>query len=129
MLGVWVGGYLGEFLGESAEYIGAAFLGVYAIYLVVHAMRTEQAGDLDHPLAILGMPLPLSLDNLFAGAGLGVVGYSAVTVALVAGSITAVMCVVGLTLGRLAASKVPIRTDLFGGAVLLVMSCAMVFQG
>jgi putative Mn2+ efflux pump MntP len=128
MLGVWVGGYLGDFIGESAEYIGAAALGIYAIYLVVHALRTEKAGDLDHPLAILGMPLPLSIDNLFAGAGLGVMGYSAVTVALVAGSATVVMSLVGLTLGKLAATKVPIRTDLFGGVVIMAMACVMVLR-
>jgi len=128
MLGVWMGGYVGDFIGESAEYIGAIALGIYAIYLVVHAMRTKVAGDIDHPVAILGLPLPLSVDNLFAGAGLGVMGYSAVTVAVVAGTVTAVMSLVGLTLGRLAASRVPVRTDLFGGVVLLFMACAMALR-
>ena len=128
MLGVWVGGYLGDYIGESAEYIGATTLAVYAVYLVVHALRTEQAGDLDHPLAILGLPLPLSVDNLLAGTGLGVMGYSAVTVAVVAGSVTLVMSLVGLTLGKLAASRVPIRTDLLGGVVMLILATAMVVR-
>ncbi|CAN5270592.1 hypothetical protein BH09ACT8_BH09ACT8_36650 [soil metagenome] len=128
MLGVWLGGYLGEYIGESAEYIGAAALAVYAVYLVVHALRTEQPGELDHPLAILGLPLPLSVDNLLAGTGLGVMGYSAVTVAVVAGSVTLVMSLVGLTLGKLAASKIPIRTDLLGGVVMLILATAMVVR-
>jgi putative Mn2+ efflux pump MntP len=128
MLGVWVGGYLGDYIGESAEYIGAAALAVYAVYLVVHALRTEQAGDLDHPLAILGLPLPLSVDNLLAGTGLGVMGYSAVTVAVVAGSVTLVISLVGLTLGKLAASRAPIRTDLLGGVVMLILATAMVVR-
>jgi putative Mn2+ efflux pump MntP len=128
MFGVWVGGYLGDYIGESAEYVGAAALAVYAVYLVVHALRTEQSGDIDHPLAILGMPLPLSVDNLLAGTGLGVMGYSAVTVAVVAGSVTLVMSLVGLTLGKLAASKIPIRTDLLGGVVMLILAGAMVVR-
>jgi putative Mn2+ efflux pump MntP len=128
MLGVWVGGYLGDYIGESAEYIGAAALAVYAVYLVVHALRTEQAGDLDHPLAILGLPLPLSVDNLLAGTGLGVMGYSAVTVAVVAGSVTLVISLVGLALGKLAASRAPIRTDLLGGVVMLILATAMVVR-
>jgi putative Mn2+ efflux pump MntP len=128
MFGVWVGGYLGDAIGESAEYIGAAALAGYAVYLVVHALRTEKAGDLDHPLAILGLPLPLSLDNLLAGAGLGVMGYSAVTVAVVAGSVTVAMSLVGLTLGKLAAGKIPIRTDLFGGVVIMILATAMVVR-
>jgi putative Mn2+ efflux pump MntP len=128
MLGVWVGGYLGDYIGESAEYIGAAALAVYAIYLVVHALRTEKAGEIDHPLAILGLPLPLSIDNLLAGTGLGVMGYSAVTVAVVAGSVTLVMSLVGLTLGKLAASKIPVRSDLLGGVVMLILATAMVVR-
>jgi putative Mn2+ efflux pump MntP len=129
MLGVWVGGYLGDYIGESAEYIGAAALAVYAVYLVVHALRTEEkSGEIDHPLAILGLPLPLSIDNLLAGAGLGVMGYSAVTVAVVAGSVTLVMSLVGLTLGKLAASKIPVRTDLLGGVVMLILATAMVVR-
>jgi len=128
MVGVKVGQYVGGFIGPVADYAGAAALGAYALYLVVHAMRTEEAGDLDHPLAILGMPLPLSLDNLFAGASLGVVGASAVTVGVVCGCATLIMSAVGLTLGRLAASKVRIRTDLFGGLVLLGMAVLMVVR-
>jgi len=128
LIGVWVGNVLGQYIGDVAEYIGAAALGAYALYLVVHALRTEEAGDLDHPLAILGLPLPLSLDNLFAGASLGVVGASPVTVAVVCGCATLVMSMVGLTLGRLAASKVRIRTDLFGGLVLMGMAVLMVVR-
>lgn len=128
LIGVWVGNVVGEYIGDVAEYVGAVALGAYALYLVVHAMRTEEAGELDHPLAILGLPLPLSLDNLFAGAGLGVVGASPVLVAVVCGFATLVMSLVGLTVGRVAASKVRIRTDLFGGLVLLGMSVLMVVR-
>ena len=128
LIGVWAGRVFSDYVGDVAEYIGAAAMGAYALYLVVHSMRTEEAGDLDHPLAILGLPLPLSLDNLFAGASLGVVGASPVTVAVVCGCATLIMSMVGLTLGRLAASKVRIRTDLFGGLVLLVMAGLMVVR-
>jgi manganese efflux pump family protein len=38
------------------------------------------------------------------------------------------MSAVGLTLGRLAASNVRIRTDLFGGLVLLGMAVLMVVR-
>ena len=64
LIGVWAGNFFSRFVGPVAEYAGAAALGAYALYLVVHAMRTEEAGDLDHPLAILGMPLPLRLEPL-----------------------------------------------------------------
>ena len=129
VLGLWVGGYFGDHVGESTEYVAAAILAAYALYLVVHAMRTDDTGDFDHPLAILGMPIPLSLDNLFAGASLGTLGYSAMPVAVVAGCATLLMSFVGLGLGKLAATKVRIRTDLFSGVVLLGLATVMVGAG
>ncbi|WP_101948954.1 manganese efflux pump [Mycobacterium sp. 3519A] len=128
LIGVYLGNLVGDRIGDTAEYIGAAALGAYALYLVIHAIRTDEAGDLDHPVAILGMPLPLSLDNLFAGASLGVVGATPWLVAVVCGSATLIMSGVGFTLGRLAASKVRIRTDLFGGVVLMGLSILMVVR-
>jgi len=95
---------------------------------VVHSMRTEETKELDHPLAILGLPLPLSLDNLIAGASLGVVGASPVTVAVVCGAATLIMSLVGLTLGKLVSSKVRIRTDLFGGLVMGGLALLMVVR-
>jgi len=129
VLGVWAGGYLGEQVGETAEYVAAAILAGYALYLVVHAVRSEDTGDFDHPLAILGMPIPLSLDNLFAGASLGALGHSALVVAVVAGSATLVMSLVGLALGKLVAARVRLRTDLFSGVVLLGLAGLMVVAG
>src|SRR6476469_2806883 len=119
---------LGEYIGDAAEYAGAAALGAYALYLVVQSMRTEETKELDHPLAILGLPLPLSLDNLIAGASLGVVGASPVTVAVVCGAATLIMSLVGLTLGKLVSSKVRIRTDLFGGLVMGGLALLMVVR-
>jgi len=128
LIGVWAGNVLGEYIGDAAEYAGAAALGAYALYLVVHSMRTEETKELDHPLAILGLPLPLSLDNLIAGASLGVVGASPVTVAAVCGAATLIMSLVGLTLGKLVSSKVRIRTDLFGGLVMGGLALLMVVR-
>jgi putative Mn2+ efflux pump MntP len=106
LIGVWAGNVLGEYIGDAAEYTGAAA----------------------HPLAILGLPLPLSLDNLIAGASLGVVGASPVTVAVVCGAATLIMSLVGLTLGKLVSSKVRIRTDLFGGLVMGGLALLMVVR-
>ena len=36
LIGVWAGNVLGRYIGDVAEYAGAAALGAYALYLVVH---------------------------------------------------------------------------------------------
>ena len=128
LIGVWAGNVLGDTSGRWRSTPGPPrWAPTRSTWWCIPCAR-RRPEELDHPLAILGLPLPLSLDNLFAGASLGVVGASAVTVAVVCGCATLIMSMVGLTLGRLAASTVRIRTDLFGGLVLLGMAVLMVVR-
>ena len=69
--------------------------------------------------ALFGIPLTLSLDNLVAGASLGLLGLSPWLSSLCFGAITAVMSLVGLRLGRFVARLVPTRTDLVSGIALI----------
>ena len=80
---------------------------------------------MDHPWALFGIPFTLSLDNLFAGASLGMLGLSPWLSAGVFGAITAVMSLIGLQLGRAAARLVRIRSDLLGGVTLIIAAVAL----
>jgi putative Mn2+ efflux pump MntP len=75
--------------------------------------------------------LTLSLDNLFAGASLGILGLSPWISAVVFGLMTAVMSLVGLQLGRAAARLIRIRPDLLSGVTLIMAAVALplVFGG
>lgn len=57
--------------------------------------------------ATRGLPLPLSVDNLAAGASLGVIGYSPWLAPLLFGLITFAMSVTGHQIGRAAALHTP----------------------
>ena len=115
----------------APEIVGAVALGVYGLYLVISALRNPEPDELDHPWALFGIPLTLSLDNLFAGASLGMLGFSPVFSAAVFGVITAVMSLVGLRVGRAAARLVRIRPDLLSGVTLIIAAVALplVFGG
>jgi putative Mn2+ efflux pump MntP len=65
------------------------------------------------------LPLSLSVDNLIAGTGLGLLGFYPVLPALFFGAVTAVMSLGGLWLGRLAVRAIPIRSDLLSAVSLL----------
>ncbi len=130
VFGVWdtlaplVGGELGHLFGEEigpvADWIGPGVMGAYGLYLLVGALRNPDPETLDHPwVTLFGMPLALSVDNLLAGAGLGLVGVSPAVPAVIFGSVTAVMSLAGLLLGRLAARTIPIRADLLSGVSLV----------
>jgi putative Mn2+ efflux pump MntP len=131
LVGLLIGNRIGEAVGNVADLVGAAALGAYGLYLVISALRNPEPEELDHPWALFGIPLTLSLDNLFAGASLGILGLSPLFSAAVFGVITAVMSLVGLQLGRAAAGLIRIRPDLLAGVTLVMAAVALplVFGG
>ena len=131
LVGLLIGNQIGEAVGDVADLVGAAALGAYGLYLVVSALRNPEPDELDHPWALFGIPLTLSLDNLFAGASLGILGLSPWFSAGVFGVTTAVMSLVGLRLGRAAAGLIRIRPDLLAGVTLIMAAVALplVFGG
>jgi putative Mn2+ efflux pump MntP len=120
-----VGHYLGQTIGSTAEYVAAVALGLYGLYLLVQAGRTPASEELDRPWALLGLPLPLSLDNVVAGASLGLLGFSPWVAAPIFGAITALMSFVGLQLGRAASQFIRIRADVLTGVALIVMATGL----
>lgn len=125
LAGLLLGGYIGDSVGEVAEIAGSIVLGGYGLYLLVTALRNPEPDQLDHPWAVFGIPLSLSLDNLLAGASLGLLGFSPFVSATVFGVTTAVMSMGGLLLGRALGRLVRIRTDLFSGVTLIVAAVVL----
>ena len=125
LVGLLIGRYFGKAVGPVAETIGPIVLGAYGLYLVVRSLQTEAPEDLDERMALFGIPLSLSLDNLLAGTGLGMLGFPPVFTAAVFGTITALMTFVGLQLGGVAARFIPIRSDLLSGMGLSIMAVVL----
>lgn len=136
IFGIWdglaplAGGLLGNLLGEAidpiADYVGPAVMGLYGVYLLVGALRNPEPDELDHPwVTLFGMPLSLSVDNLLAGTGLGVLGFSPVIPAVTFGLMTVVMSFAGLCVGRVAARVIPIRSDLLSGISLVTAAIVL----
>ena len=119
LVGLVIGGQVGPAIGPIAGLVGSVVLGGYGLYLLICALRTPEPDELDHPWALFGIPLSLSLDNLLAGASLGLLGFSPVFSSVLFGVITAVMSLVGLQVGRVVARLVRIRSDLVSGIALI----------
>jgi putative Mn2+ efflux pump MntP len=126
LVGGLLGRYFGEAVGPVAEYVGPAVLGVYGLYLLVGAVRHPEPDEVDHPwVTLFGLPLALSVDNLIAGTGLGLLGYSPLIPAIGFGVVTAVMSFVGLCVGRAAVRVIPVRADLLSGISLLAAAIVL----
>jgi manganese efflux pump family protein len=125
LLGILIGHYWGETIGETGEFIGAIGLGLYGLFLIVKAWRTETPEEMDRPWAVFGLIIPLSADNIVAGTSLGLLGASTWLAPLVFGVSTTVMAFIGLYLGRAAAGLIRIRPDLLTGTALVIMAGVM----
>jgi putative Mn2+ efflux pump MntP len=122
LVGILVGDYVGQRIGSTADYAAAGALAAYGVYLVVQAWRSPEPEDPDERWALLGLPVPLSVDNVVAGTSLGLLGISPWLAPPLFGVVTAVMSLIGLQLGRVAAQFIHIRSDLLTGVGLVVMA-------
>lgn len=125
LVGLLFGSYVSETTGTVAEYAGAIVLGGYGLYLLINALRNPEPDEIDHPWALFGIPLSLSLDNLLAGASLGLLGFPPWISATVFGTTTALMSFLGLQLGRVAARLIRIRSDLLSGVTLIIAAVVL----
>ena len=129
VLGLLLGRALLSLLAPTAEWLAPVAMLVCGVVVLWLALRRDDA-DLsrfaNHRALLLGLPLSLSLDNVIAGAGIGVAGYPPVLSALVVGSLSAAMACVGLYAGLYAGARLrrflPERIELAVGAYLGVLA-------
>ena len=123
LVGILIGGYLSQKVDSTADIVAAIGLGAYGLFVVAKALLSPEHADPDLRMATRGLPLPLSVDNVAAGASLGLVGYSPWIAPVLFGTITFVMSVAGHQIGRTAAHFIPrIRTDLLTGIAFVMMA-------
>ena len=127
LVGILGGDYLGEAIGDTAEYVGAVVIAAYGVFLIAQAKRKPEPEAFDERWFLFGLPIPLSLDNVVAGTSLGLLGFSPWLAPPLFGITTAVMTLVGLQLGRAAASLIRIRSDLLTGIALVIMGILLGF--
>jgi putative Mn2+ efflux pump MntP len=129
LVGLILGHVLSARINDTADMIAAAGLAAYGLFVLVRALLTPEHADPDLRWARRGLPVPLSIDNVAAGASLALAGYSPWLAPVLFGATTFVMSVAGHQVGRAAAYIVPrIRTDLLTGIAFVVMA-VLVFTG
>jgi manganese efflux pump family protein len=128
LLGVLLGRYFGDAIGEIADYVGPIVMGAYGLYLLIRSLWSEAPDEIDQPLALFGIPLSLSLDNLLAGTSLGLLGFPPVLSAVIFAATTAVMSFIGLRIGRAVGRLIRIRADLLSGIALVLMAIVLALE-
>jgi putative Mn2+ efflux pump MntP len=126
LVGLLVGQSLVEYVGPWAGHLGPAVLCAYGAYVVYVARRCagEEVRE-DDRWVVLGLPLSMSLDNLVAGASLGMIGFPVLLSVAVIGAMSGLMSLAGLWLGGRAADFLKIRTELLGGVALILIALTL----
>ena len=123
LVGILVGTYVSTKISEPAEWIALFGVATYGVWVIVKAIRSPENVDPDLKTARMWLPVPLSVDNLAAGATLGLAGVSLWLAPLVFGVMTFLMALVGHQVGRGVANLIPrMRTDILTGIAFVAMA-------
>jgi putative Mn2+ efflux pump MntP len=129
LVGLLIGKSLVRYVGWWTEYFGPLALFAYGLYVIYVAKRcADRETQEPDRWVVLGLPLSLSLDNLIAGASLGMVGFPLLLSVAVIGSMSALMSLAGLRLGRVAVNILRLNTELLGGVVLVFIALALALE-
>ena len=127
LVGIIVGHFLSDKISSTADIVAAIGLGLYGLFVVVKSLVSPEAADPDLRFATRGLPIPLSVDNVAAGAALGIAGFSPWLAPPLFGLVTFWMSFAGHQIGKTAVTFIPrIRTDLLTGIAFVAMAVFLV---
>jgi putative Mn2+ efflux pump MntP len=128
-IGILIGHYLSDKISGTADTVAMIGLGAYGVFLIVRSLIAPERADPNLRWARLGLPLPLSVDNVAAGTALGLAGYSPWLAPILFAIITFAMSLAGHQIGRTVASFVDfiprINTDLLTGIGFAAIAALM----
>lgn len=129
LVGLLIGQSFVRYIGSWAEHLGPLALFVYGVY-VVYVSRRYAGKEAEEPgrWIVFGLPLSLSLDNLIAGASLGMVGFPILLSVVVIGGASALMSLAGLRLGSMAVKLLGTKTELVGGVALIFVALVLALE-
>jgi manganese efflux pump family protein len=126
LVGLLIGKSIIDLAGTWAEHLGPLLLCAYGAYVIYVARRCagKEAGE-ESGWIVLGLPLSLSLDNLVAGASLGMIGFPLLLSVTVIGAMSALMSLAGLLMGRTAVNYMRLRSEVFAGVALVFIGISL----
>ncbi|HEY8729636.1 MAG TPA: manganese efflux pump [Acidothermaceae bacterium] len=123
--GLALGRHVSHLIGGTTRYYGGALLVGAGAWELVSAIRGDDAPDAVGSETRWGRLMvtafALSIDNLIVGFGLGAIAVPLIAAIATFGVVSVALSLVGLELGRRLGGRVGERSELLGGAVLVVV--------
>jgi putative Mn2+ efflux pump MntP len=129
LIGLLIGKSFLQYIGAWTEYLGPVMLCACGAYVIYISQRCADKATLenDHWI-VFGLPLSLSLDNLVAGTSLGMLGFPLLLSVTIIGTMSALLSLAGLLLGKSAAKFLKLETELVGGGALVFVGLILAFE-
>jgi putative Mn2+ efflux pump MntP len=129
LVGIAIGHSVIELMGRWTALIGPLVLALYGLYTLYLVWQCKELDAADNDLWLLfGIPISLSLDNLIAGMGIGMLEFPVLLSALVIGLISGMMSLAGMRLGSVVGRYVPLKAELLSGIVLICMAVVLALE-
>jgi putative Mn2+ efflux pump MntP len=129
LAGLLVGKSIVAYVGAWAEHVGPFLLCVYGAYVIYVSNRYAGKEAIEEARWIVfGLPLTLSLDNLVAGASLGMIGFPLLLSIFVIGAMSSLMSATGLLLAGTAVSHLKLKSELLGGLALVLVGITLTLE-
>lgn len=128
VLGVLLADQVRTHAGLSLDGIGPSVIvacGAAIILLALFGDDGDAAKLAGSRWTVFGLPLTLSIDNLFIGISAATLGHPPLFAAAVIGAISALLCVAGIAFGARLHRLIPKRPELVSGGALLVIAVSM----
>ena len=128
VVGLLLGHSLARTLGATAKPIGGAVLGLAGAYVVVTQLVGPREAAKEPELGVKRLVLigaALSIDNLVIGFALGAYRVNLVVAALTIAAVSVALSLLGLEIGGRLGERLGRRSELVGGAVLVVVGVAI----
>lgn len=123
LVGATAGRSIGATVEPWAEGLGAVTLAVVGLYVILLGLRNgANGGTVDRSWMVLGLPLSLSIDNLFAGIGIGLLGFPVIFSAAALGAVSGILCFAGFRVGHLLARALAKPAQITAGVALVGLS-------
>lgn len=121
LIGLFAGRYVGSLLGQVTGLAAGGLLVLLGGHMIWNSFRKED-GKLVNHTTLLGMllfALSVSIDSFSVGVSLGMFVNDVLLIVVSFGVIGGLMSIMGLMLGRHAASKLGEYGEMIGGVILL----------
>jgi len=130
IVGLLLGQAVAGFFGHYARYVGGAILAVTGAYTIWQGRRTVTEPEKDEAREqrtrqLIVTALALSIDNLAVGFALAIYHVQIVLAALIMGSISVGMSLIGLELGNRLGAHVEAWSEELSGGVLIAVGIAL----